>query len=113
MHRQVDKKRIRFYDKRQACYYCGTLFSEIARHYKLKHQVWKRSCHCPLATMKTDEISVIARNDELIRDVGVMLLEKRKEKQPGFSKNEGARSARAVYSFVKPISDLMLSSLIS
>ena len=31
-----DKKRV--YDKRQACYYCGTLLSKIARHYELKHQ---------------------------------------------------------------------------
>ena len=34
-----------------------------------------------LATMKIDDVSVIARNDKLIRDVGVMLLEKHGEKQ--------------------------------
>lgn len=189
-----DKKRI--YDKKQACYYCGTLIIKIARHYELKHQserevaialsfnkgsterkshleklrllgnyhhnltvletgkgelivmrrpsssnqksraedflpcpsccgflkrqdLWKHAKSCKfkpqdmkdapkyqkvqqnaklmlfpaiyndsssilsklLATMKIDEVSVIARNDELIRDVGVMLLEKHGEKQ--------------------------------
>ena len=28
----------RVYDKRQACYYCGKLFSKVARHYEHKHR---------------------------------------------------------------------------
>lgn len=208
-----DKKRV--YDKRQACYYCGTLLSKIARHYELKHQserevvvalsfnkgsperkehleklwllgsyhhnltvletgkeelivmrrpsssseksspedflpcasccgflkgqdLWKHAKSWTfkledikdvpkhpkvqqnaklmlfpaiynsnssilsklLATMKSDEISLIARNDGLIRDVEVMLIDWawRKTKQPCFSKNEGTLAARGAAS---------------
>ena len=35
---QTSKDKKRVYDKRQACYYCGTLICKIARHYELKHQ---------------------------------------------------------------------------
>ena len=34
---QISKDKRRVYDKRQACYYCGTLLFKIARHYELKH----------------------------------------------------------------------------
>ena len=30
----------RVYDKKQACYYCGKLFSKIARHYE--HEHWSK-----------------------------------------------------------------------
>lgn len=35
---QTSKDKKRVYDKRQACYYCGTLICKIARHYDPKHQ---------------------------------------------------------------------------
>ena len=204
-----DKKRV--YDKRQACYYCGTLFSKIARHYELKHHserevaialsfnkgsperkrhleklrllgnyhhnltvletgkgelivmrrpsstseksspedflpypsccgflkrqdLWKHAKSCKfkpqdikdvpkyqkvqqnakfmlfpsicngsssilsklLATMKSDEISLIARNDGLIKDVGEMLLEKHGEKQNNLVSQKMRELARLV-----------------
>ena len=49
-----------------------------------------------LATMKSDEISAIARNDELIRDVGVMLLEKHGEKQNNLVSQKVRELARLV-----------------
>ena len=49
-----------------------------------------------LPTMKRDEISVIARNDELIRDVGVMLLEKHGEKQNNLVSQKMRELARLV-----------------
>ena len=49
-----------------------------------------------LATMKSDEISVIARNDKLIRDVGVMLLEKHGEKQNNLVSQKMRELARLV-----------------
>ena len=35
---QRNENKTRIYDKRQACYYCGKLFSKIARHYEQKHE---------------------------------------------------------------------------
>lgn len=208
---QTSKDKKRVYDKRQACYYCGTLQFKIARHYELKHQserevaialsfnkgsterkrhleklrllgnyhhnltvletgkgelivmrrpsssgeksspedflpcpsccgflkrhdLWKHAKSCKfrpesmkdapkyqkvqqnaklmlfpaiyndssgilsklLATMKSDEISAIARNDELIRDVGVMLLEKHGEKQNNLVSQKMRELARLV-----------------
>ena len=49
-----------------------------------------------LASMKSDEISAIARNDELIRDVGVMLLEKHGEKQNNLVSQKMRELARLV-----------------
>lgn len=208
---QTSKDKKRVYDKRQACYYCGTLQFKIARHYELKHQserevaialsfnkgsterkrhleklrllgnyhhnltvletgkgelivmrrpsssseksspedflpcpsccgflkrhdLWKHAKSCKfrpesmkdapkyqkvqqnaklmlfpaiyndssgilsklLATMKSDEISAIARNDELIRAVGVMLLEKHGEKQNNLVSQKMRELARLV-----------------
>ena len=35
---QRNENKTRIYDKRQACYYCGKLFTKIARHYEQKHE---------------------------------------------------------------------------